>query len=274
MPEERITIAISPCPNDTYLFGPLALGWVRTDFPIKFLYEDIETLNRWALKGDIPVIKLSFALLPEVVSRYQVLPVGAALGRGCGPVLIASQVYSPEEIPKKRILLPGEHTTAHLLFRLAFPEARRKIFVPYHEIFPRLRAGEAEAGVIIHESRFVFQEQGFVLLQDLGAWWEEKTGLPIPLGGLFARRDLPQELIRSLVKALRESLSLAKRRFSELYPFIQSKAQEMSPEVIRRHIATYVTDFTQDLGEEGYQALQALARCLGMEETDFLWRDR
>ena len=271
---EKLEIAISPCPNDTFVFGPLVLGWIKVPFRTEFRFEDIETLNRMALRGEVPVVKLSFALLPEVAERYLVLPVGAALGRGVGPLLVGRKPYTPEEVPKLKVLLPGEHTTAHLLFRLAFPGAERKIFVPYHEIIPGVLRDEAEAGVIIHEGRFVFRDYGLHQILDLGAWWEGETGLPLPLGGIFARRDLPPERLKALTSAIRQSLELAERHFDELYPFIAEKARELSREVIIRHLVTYVNEFTRDLGREGRKALEALAKKAKPEAQIFIWGEK
>ncbi len=273
MARPKLQIAISPCPNDTFLFGPLALGWVETPFEVDFLFEDIETLNRLALSGEIPVIKLSFAMLPKVLPKYAVFPVGSALGRGCGPLLVARRAYPLVEIPDLEVLLPGEHTTAHLLFRLAFPEAHRKVFRPYHEILPALSAGEAEAGVIIHEGRFVYRKYGLHLILDLGLWWEKETGLPIPLGGIFIRRDLPEGAGQALLAALKKALALARGRFEELWPFIRQHAQELSRPVIEEHIRTYVNGYTADLGEEGRRAIREIGLRLGLSpEENLFWR--
>ncbi|RUM87331.1 MAG: hypothetical protein DSZ24_06435 [Thermodesulfatator sp.] len=179
---------------------------------------------------------------------------------------------SPEELAQVEVLLPGEHTTAYLLFRLAFPQARRRRFVPYHQILPALASQKARAGVLIHEERFVYQAYGLRVVRDLGAWWEEETGLPIPLGGPLVRRDLPQEVKVALAQALRQSLKLAQERFVELLPFIRSRAQEISYEVLQAHIRTYVNPYTEDLGEEGRRALEELVRRAGGQpKKDLLW---
>jgi len=269
--EPALRLAVSPCPNDTYLFGPLALGWVSLPFPVEFVFEDIETLNRMALADPPELIKLSFAMLPEVAHRYEVFPVGAALGRGCGPLLVAHPSVPPEEIPSLPVALPGEHTTAHLLFRLAFPEASHRVFIPYHEILPALAEGRFAAGVIIHEGRFVYARYGLKLVLDLGRWWEEQTGLPIPLGGIFVRRDLPREVGRALLSGLRRSLDLARERFEDLLPFIRHHARELSREVIEAHIRTYVNEYTGDLGEEGRRALLELVRRAGTSSPENLF---
>ncbi|QJA06993.1 1,4-dihydroxy-6-naphthoate synthase [Thermosulfurimonas marina] len=272
---EELTVALSPCPNDTFTFGPLVLGWVKIPVRLRWVFEDIETLNRLALRGEIPLIKISYALFPEVWERYQALPVGAALGRGCGPLLVASEPLSPEDLSRVEVWLPGEHTTAHLLFRLAFPEARHRRFVLYHEILPALISGKARAGVLIHEERFVYEKRGLYLVRDLGAWWEEETGLPLPLGGPVVRRDLPEGLKSALTRAVRESLRLARERFPELLPFIRSYAQDLSREVISTHISTYVNEYTEDLGEEGQRALQELVHRAGAKGArDLVWGER
>lgn len=270
---QELAIALSPCPNDTFIFGPLALGWVKTPVKLRFIFEDIETLNQLALKGEVPFIKVSYALLSEIRQRYQIFPVGAALGRGCGPLLVAPEPLSREDLSRVEVWLPGEHTTAHLLLRLAFPEAHHRRFVPYQEILPALLSGRARAGVLIHEERFVYQARGLHLVQDLGVWWEEETGLPLPLGGPVVRRDLPEGLKSALARAVRESLRLARERFPELLPFIRSHAQELSLEVIKAHIQTYVNEYTEDLGEEGRRALKQLVHRAGAGNLqDLLWR--
>ncbi len=273
MSQEVLEIAVSPCPNDTFWVGPLALGWVELPFPVRFVFEDIETLNRWALEERFPVLKISFALLPEIQASYKVLPVGAALGQGAGPLVVARKTYSLEELSNLKVLLPGEHTTAHLLFKLAFPEASQKIFCPYHQILPALLQGRAEVGVLIHESRFVFDRYGLKALLDLGRWWEEETGLPLPLGGLVAHRGLPSAMVKTLIQALRQSLTLASQRRELLWSFMQERAQELAPEIIAQHLETYVNSYTYDLGAEGRKALQILLERAGQDAKDLFWEE-
>ncbi len=269
MSGEDVLVAISPCPNDTFVFGPLALGWIRPSFKVRFLYEDIETLNEMAIAGAAPIVKASFAVLKEIFRNYRLLPIGAAFGVEHGPVLVGTSPYDPSEVPNLRVLVPGRHTTANLLFSLRFKEVRKKSFVLYHEVIPRLLSGEAELGVLIHEERFVFKEKGLYEVLDLGRWWREETGYPIPLGGIFARTDLSDDVVAEFVAAVKSSMKLARERFEELYPFIKEKAQALSKDIIVRHISAYVTELTEDLGKEGRSAVEALAKRIGIEAIEF-----
>jgi 1,4-dihydroxy-6-naphthoate synthase len=219
---------------------------------------DVETLNRMAFDQRLDATKLSFYAWLEVRENYRLLTSGAALGYGCGPLVIAPQALTLDDMAACRIVLPGQWTTAHLLFRLWAPMAHRRIFLPYDRIFDALRDGTADAGVIIHESRFTFQAAGFLPVVDLGAWWEQRTGLPIPLGCIAVHRRVPEEIALGLEEGIRRSILLARQDFEGCREFIRHHAQEMSAEVQQAHIATYVNDFTLDLGTEGRRAVAVL----------------
>lgn len=253
--KRRFTVAISPCPNDTFLWGALALGKVRVPFALDFIYEDIQALNQIAAQGSADIVKLSFlqyALLPK--GQYRLLPVGAALGYGVGPLLVARQTLSREGLRTARIGIPGWHTTAHSLLRFFLPEAQNLVQMRYDRLMPATAQGEIDAAVIIHESRFTYAQWGLVCLQDLGAYWTEKTGYPIPLGGVAVSPKVPR---RPLIRALRRSLYLAQKgTIPELAPYISEYAQEMDPAVQQAHIDLYVNCFTYNLGVVGMAAVR------------------
>lgn len=259
----NLTLGYSPCPNDTYIFGALALGHVAAPgltFDIRL--EDVETLNRLALDHALDVTKLSFAALlaPEIEAEYELLASGGALGRGCGPLVVAREPFRPEELASKRIVTPGRRTTAHLLTRLCTGGATVAAELPFEKIMPAVAAGEFDAGVIIHESRFTFPGFGLHKIVDLGEWWETTTGKPIPLGGIVARRSLGEGVIRAVERAIAASLAHADAHPETVGDYIRAHAQEMSEDVQRAHIALYVNEFSHDLGPEGRAAVAELRR--------------
>ncbi len=257
--ENILTLGFSPCPNDTYIFNGMVHGPVRVPgYRLDVALHDVETLNRMAADGVLDVTKLSFYAWLTVRSQYRLLASGGALGYGCGPVVIAPQPLTRADMARCRIVLPGEGTTAHLLFRLWAPDARRRLFTTYDRIFDTLRSGEADCGVIIHESRFTFQDAGFHRVADLGAWWEEQSGLPIPLGCIAMHRRHPQDLARQVEGAIRRSILEAQRDPDSALPYIRQYAQEMTPKVLEAHIRTFVNDFSLDLGEAGRSAVTVL----------------
>jgi len=263
-PESRnqkpLTLGFSPCPNDTFIFNALVNGAVNIPgFKVREQLHDVETLNQMAFDNVLDVTKLSFFAWLMVQDRYDLLASGGALGFGCGPVVIARKDMTPAEMADCRIVLPGRWTTAHLLFRLWAPQARQRIFVPYDQIFGTLEAGQADCGVIIHESRFTFQSMGFVAVADLGAWWEAQTGLPIPLGCIAAHKRLGKETAAAAETAIRASIALARKDPAATLPYIRTHAQEMTAEVLEAHIQAFVNEFSLDLGAAGRKAVAALA---------------
>jgi 1,4-dihydroxy-6-naphthoate synthase len=259
--KQRLTIGYSPCPNDTFIFHALAHNHVRLahiDFAPPLL-ADVETLNQWALQAKLDVTKLSFHALGHVGDRYVMLGAGAALGRGCGPLLVSR---SGREIDPDRtiIAIPGRYTTAALLLRLYAPRVRQLRIMPFAEIMDAVACGEADCGVIIHESRFTYQAAGLVCLCDLGQWWEESTGLPVPLGCIAARRSLPEAVLGEIEEAVRASLGWARRHPGQAMPYIRRYAREMDQAVMKDHIDLYVNDFSMELGPEGKRAVKELMR--------------
>ena len=257
-----LSLGFSPCPNDTFIFHALVHGLVpeAPAFAPPRL-EDVETLNCWALTGKLAVSKLSVHALGRVLDRYQLLGAGAALGRGCGPLLVAGERFDPGELPGKRLAIPGRLTTAAMLLGLCSPGALpRAAEVRFDAIMPAVVRGEFDAGVIIHESRFTYRDHGLVLLADLGAWWEETSGLPIPVGGIAARRSLGREKLAAIERAIRSSVKLAFADPERAMPYIRRHAGELDPEVIRSHIDLYVNDFSIELGSEGRAAIEEFLR--------------
>lgn len=256
--KNRLTLGFSPCPNDTFIFNALVHGQAcgeSLDFGEATL-ADVETLNEWALAGRLDVTKLSFHALGHLLDQYVLLMAGSALGRGCGPLLVAREDFSPSELPRLTIAIPGIYTTAAMLLRMYSPVALTTRVMRFDEIMPAIVAGEVDAGVIIHESRFTFQEHGLLMLQDLGVWWEQKTGLPIPLGGIVAKRSLGKEKIQAIDRCIRASVATAFASPETGMPYIRQHAQELDDKVIKDHIGLYVNPFSLDLGEEGVAAVQ------------------
>lgn len=255
----NITIGFSPCPNDTYMFAALINGWIDTK-GLHFLprMADIESLNEWAESSLLDITKMSFNRYFGVTEKYQLLSSGAALGRGCGPILIGNEKLDPIAIANGTIALPGVWTTAHLLFSIFYPEANHKKFMPFNDIEDAVLKGNVDAGVIIHENRFTFEEKGLVKIMDLGEAWEIKTKLPIPLGGIFGNKSLPQDMITLTEDLIRESILFARAHPEVVMPYVRQYAQEMNDEVMKRHIDLYVNEFSLDLGEEGRIAISRL----------------
>jgi 1,4-dihydroxy-6-naphthoate synthase len=262
-----LTLGFSPCPNDTFMFYPLVHGLVdTTGISFNERLEDVETLNRLAVKGVLDLTKVSYAALGHIRENYALLRAGSALGRGCGPLLISKEAITPEELPGKTIAIPGRYTTAHLLMRLYDPRLVTFLEMPFNEIMDAVMTGRADAGVIIHESRFTYQGFGLHQLLDLGEWWEGETGLPIPLGGIVAKRSLGAETIGIIEKALASGVEYARNNPLSAAQYIREHAQEMSEEVCAAHIGLYVNDFSRNLGDEGERAITELLR--RAEEAD------
>ncbi|WP_373501963.1 1,4-dihydroxy-6-naphthoate synthase [Desulfococcus sp.] len=256
-----LTLGYSTCPNDTFLFHALAHARVDRrglDFDIRLA--DVERLNQAAEGGELDVTKLSFAAVGHLRERYALLRSGAALGRGCGPLLISRPGFDPSRLGRVPIAVPGMRTTAAMLLGLYLSRTPACAPMTFDKIMPAVSRGEYEAGVIIHEGRFTFRNHGLAELVDLGRWWEDETGLPIPLGGIAVRRDLGPEVARRVEVAIRDSVAHAFAHPADSAEYIRAHAQEMADDVVRQHIALYVNDFTLDLGEEGVAAVAELFR--------------
>lgn len=253
----QLTLGYSPCPNDTFIFHALVHGLIEAPFALQVRHEDVETLNQLAWKAVLDLTKISYHALGHLREDYALLHSGGALGRGCGPLLVARRALGQTELAAGRIAIPGQLTTANLLLQLQGDYPNR-VVLSFEEIMPAVAAGQVDAGVIIHESRFTYADYGLVALLDLGQWWEEETGHPIPLGGILARRNLGAELIHQVDEAVGRSLDFAWAHPQAAQNYISSHAQEMDNEVMRRHIALYVNDFSRDLGDAGRSAIETL----------------
>jgi 1,4-dihydroxy-6-naphthoate synthase len=291
----KLTLGFSPCPNDTFIFDALVNKKIDTeglDFEVHL--EDVQTLNQWALQGKLDITKISYGVLPLVLDRYELLDAGGALGKGVGPLLIttAGRAQSPGQDPGDHrsgitgdirtdgpgdamdgpgrdalvntgtVAIPGENTTAHLLFSLAFPQARNKRFMIFSDIEHAVLSGQADCGVIIHEGRFTYRQKGLARLADLGEFWEEKTGCPIPLGGILVRRgDDPASsgiLAGKINTLIRKSLEYAFSHYPLLPEYVRQHSQEMEEQVMRQHIDLYVNNYSLSLGEDGKKAVATL----------------
>ena len=257
----KLPLGFSPCPNDTFIFDALLHGKVDTEGLEWDPYiADVEELNQKALKGELAVTKLSFFAFGHALQHYALLDSGSALGRGVGPLLIARQPLEREAIVRGPVAIPGVHTTAHFLFSLAYPEAAHKIPMLFSDIEEAVLSGRVAAGLIIHENRFTYQDKGLVKLLDCGEYWEDQYQLPIPLGGIAVRRDLPAEVRARINRVLRASVQYAFEHPEASRPFVCEYAQEMNEQVMQQHIDLYVNDFSLDLGAEGRAAVRNLFR--------------
>jgi 1,4-dihydroxy-6-naphthoate synthase len=261
-----LSLAISPCPNDTFVFHALVHGLVPQAPPMKVTYADVDVTNTAAERGAYDLVKVSYAALPWLLDDYHLLPCGGALGRGCGPLVLTrdesagdgSAGGAPGDLSGATVAVPGDRTTAYLLFRLWSthrPPARIEV-VPFHKIMPGVAAGRYDAGLVIHEARFTYPRYGLRAVVDLGEWWEDETGLPIPLGAILARRGAVDPV--AAADWIRASLRQAWADPSRSREYVLLHAQEMEPDVVQRHIALYVNEFTEDLGEAGRAAVDAL----------------
>jgi 1,4-dihydroxy-6-naphthoate synthase len=254
-----LTLGFSPCPNDTFIFDALVNNKIDTgDLKFEVILEDVQTLNSWALQQKLDITKLSYGVLPLVLEKYILLNSGSALGNGVGPLLIKNEELKIKNVEGYLIAIPGEHTTAHLLFSLAYPNAKNKIFLRYNEIENFVLEGKG-LGVIIHENRFTYADKGLHKITDLGDYWEKETGKSIPLGGIVIKRSINTAIKLQADKLISQSIEYAyKHHYKELTDYVKKHSQEMSEGVMRKHIDLYVNDYSIDLGEAGKDAIQKL----------------
>lgn len=256
----ELTFGYSPCPNDTFAFHALTHGLVQAPFTIRPVLLDIEELNRRAHSGAFDLTKLSVGAFAAVGSRYCLLRSGAALGHGVGPLVVARTPMSLAEAVAMRIAIPGTETTAYRLLRLAAPAAiAEAVPLRYDRILRAVADGVVDAGLIIHESRFTYAAHGLVRVVDLGEWWEQETGLPVPLAGICARADLDDDTRAAAEAAIRSSVQYAFDHPGASLEYVRAHAQEMSDEVCAQHIALYVNSHSLDIGDAGLQAIERLA---------------
>lgn len=272
----KLSLGFSPCPNDTYIFDALVHHKIEHSYDFKLHLEDVETLNQWAMKRILDISKISIHAFFHVLKDYTLLSTGAALGRGCGP-LVVQKKNGP--LTKGIIGLPGEFTTATLLFQMAIQGDFQYVYMPFNKIISAVVKGEIDGGVIIHESRFTYQEAGLYCHLDLGKWWEEETGCLIPLGAIMIAKDLGSQIRSDFEQLIQSSLLFADQQ-AALPEFVFNYAQEMDPQVLQNHIGLYVNQYSKCLGSEGEKAIQKLyaksstlglipKSCLGFEEHLF-----
>ncbi|GAA4926412.1 1,4-dihydroxy-6-naphthoate synthase [Mucilaginibacter defluvii] len=267
----KLTLGFSPCPNDTFIFDALIHHKIDTEgLEFEVFYDDVETLNQKAFRGELDITKLSYHAFAYVADQYILLDSGSALGFGVGPMLISKKDYTAgndvdeiisnlkSQISNLKIGIPGKYTTANFLLGLAFPEAINKQELVFNEIEDALVIEKIDIGLIIHENRFTYQDKGLKKIIDLGDYWEKKTGCPIPLGGIVANRNLPADVQHKVNRVLRKSVEYAFTNPKSGLEFIRKHAQEMSEEVMYKHIELYVNKYSVDLGEEGKKAIRLL----------------
>ena len=256
----RLTFGFSPCPNDTFAFHALVHGLVAAPAAVEPVLLDIEELNRGARTGELDVTKLSFGAFPAVGDRYRLLRSGAAFGRGVGPLIVAREAGGLEDAARGRVAVPGRDTTAFLLLRLAVPDLGEVVELRYDRIVAAVAGAEVDAGLIIHESRFTYAEDGLIAVADLGAWWERETGLPVPLAGICARADVDEDVAAGIESAIKASVEYAFAHPDASREYVRTHAHELSEEVRAAHIELYVNDYSLELDDE---ALEAIDRLLG-----------
>ena len=255
----KITLGFSPCPNDCFIFDAMVHGKIDTEgLDFQPIMEDVEALNQRAVAGDLAVTKLSFHAFAHLTDKYALLDAGSALGHGCGPLVVGREVLSEADIERATIAIPGRLTTANFLLSIAFPKIFEKKEMLFSEIEDAVLAQKVDAGLIIHENRFTFEQKGLKKIIDLGEFWEKKTGLPIPLGGIVVRRDLPEKISEKINMVLKRSVEHAFSDPESPMPFIREHAQAMSDEVMKAHISLYVNDFSVSLGEKGRKAVVSM----------------
>ena len=260
-----LDVGFSPCPNDTFMFHGLISGDVEVE-GVRFAaqMEDIEALNLRAVREEspLPITKLSLPALAEVTDRYALLETGAALGRGCGPLVVRradrEELAGLEDLAGKCVAIPGRYTTAHLLLRIFGPRDLEVEEMRFDRIMPAVAEGKVDAGVVIHEGRFSYRDYGLIEVLDLGDAWEESSGLPIPLGVIAARRELKAELVKGVSDGLRASIAAAFANPERSKAFVREHAQEMSQAICQQHIELYVNQFSLDMGAEGKRAVDEL----------------
>lgn len=273
---KTLSLGYSPCPNDTFIFYALIHGRIDTGYlKFKEILLDVETLNQKALAAELDITKISYHAFAHLRDKYSLLRAGGALGRGCGPLVVTKHAYTMEELRSKKIAIPGKLTTAFLLLQLfdsSFAGAYRNtaptpyplsltpviIEMPFNRIMDAVAKDEVDAGLIIHESRFTYPSYGLKEVIDLGEWWEKETGLPIPLGGIIAKRTFGEDLNRKTGELVRQSIEYAFKNRNEPTAYIKEHSQELSDDVINRHIDLYVNDYSLDIGQDGEKAVKEL----------------
>ena len=265
----KLTLGFSPCPNDTFIFDAIVHQKIDTEgLEFEVIFADVEQLNKWAFDGKLDVTKLSYNAFTRCIEKYVLLDSGSALGRNCGPILLkkSETILTPDS----KIAIPGKYTTANMLLSVSNPEYTNKVDTLFSEIENDVLSGKVDAGLIIHENRFTYQHKGLEKVKDLGEFWEEKTGLPIPLGGIVVNRDLPLEVQKKFARVLRKSVEFAIANRESSSEFVRCHAQEMETEVVDDHINLYVNEFSVSLGEEGRRSVEKVFEGIETKNNIFL----
>ncbi|HAM09296.1 MAG: 1,4-dihydroxy-6-naphthoate synthase [Bacteroidetes bacterium GWE2_41_25] len=257
----RLTLGFSPCPNDTFIFDAMVHGRIDTEgIEFDYFLADVEELNRRAMTAEADITKISFHVYAYVAGNYLILDSGSALGHRNGPLLISKHPIRPHDLKEKKIAIPGKFTTANLLFSIAWPEAINKKEYLFSDIEKVLLEEEADAGIIIHETRFTYEKKGLVKIADLGEYWENLTGMPIPLGAIIIKRDIPGDIALKVNRILKRSLEFAMKDKSASSDFVSANAREMDSAIVNKHIQLYVNEYSLSLGTGGREAINGLFR--------------
>jgi len=260
----RLTLGFSPCPNDTFIFDAMVHGRIDTEgLEFDYFLTDVEELNLKALTSEVDITKISYYAFAYVAKNYLILDAGSALGHRNGPLLISKRRIGISELPKLRIAIPGKYTTANLLFSIAWPEVKNKTEYLFSKIEDALLADEVDAGLIIHETRFTYYRRGLHKLADMGEYWETLTGLPIPLGAIVIKRNIPDDIAQKVNRVVRRSLEYAYKDSFASYDFVSGNAREMDSTIMNNHIKLFVNEYTLNLGLKGREAILELFRMAG-----------
>lgn len=256
---QSLNIGISPCPNDTFMFAAMAMGMVSIgDIELQFVFKDVEELNQMAQSGALDIVKMSYSNYFRTLDKYIMLRSGSALGNQCGPLIIARKPMWFSELADYKVAIPGENTTANLLLGMFAPEVKNKVPLLFSKIEKAILDGEVGAGVIIHESRFTYEDKGLIKIADLGEMWQLHTGTPIALGGIAIKRNLPTQLHKQIENIIKISIQFAFNKPKSIMEFVRKHAQSMKEKVIFQHIQTYVNAQSINIGDKGMEAVHLL----------------
>ena len=260
----KLTLGFSPCPNDTFIFDAMVHGRIDTEgLEFDYFLSDVEELNRKALASEVDITKMSFHAYAYVAENYLILDSGSAIGHRNGPLLISRRHLDQSELNSARIAIPGKYTTANLLFSIAWPDAENKTEFLFSDIEEALLTNKADAGLIIHETRFTYARKGLLKIADMGEYWEKLTGMPIPLGTIVINKRIPEEVALKVNRIVRRSLEYAYYDSFASYDFVSGNAKEMDSTIMNNHIKLFVNEFTLDLGKKGKKAINELFRISG-----------
>ncbi len=264
----KLTLGFSPCPNDTFIFDAMVHGRIDTEgLEFDYFLADVEELNRRAITSGVDITKVSYHAYAYIAENYLILDSGSALGHRNGPLLVSKRLISSSDLPGARIAIPGRFTTANLLFSIAWPDAGNKVEYLFSDIPAALLKGEVDAGLIIHETRFTYAKMGLTRIADMGEFWEELTGLPVPLGAIVISRNIPEDIALKVNRIVRRSLEYAYKDSIASYSFVAGNATDIDSTVMNNHIKLFVNEYTLDLGISGREAINELYRIAREKEV-------